>query len=171
MKTRIPAAAAIVAISCVLAACSGPTADCVPQVVTMPEAKATELTRLLNEYDPAAFGKVLTENARLLPPNVAAIEGRAAILDYYSGIIGETIRYEATPLTQVTVGNVGLAEGTYRVKNLKDDTYVEMGKYLSVWVKEGDEWKIARLMSNADYQTPRTSVDVQPADPAPTPSN
>ncbi|HEY6644075.1 nuclear transport factor 2 family protein [Povalibacter sp.] len=170
MKThRLKTVAALAAVFWALGACSPPPTDCVPQIVTMPEEKAQELTRLLNEYDPAAFGKILADNARLLPPNVPAIEGRSAILDYYSGIIGETIRYEATPLTQVTVGNVGLAEGTYRVKNLKDDTVVEMGKYLSVWVNDGGEWKVARLMSNADYQTPRTSVDVQETEPASTP--
>ena len=38
-----------------------------------------------------------------------------------------------------------------------------MGKYMAVWANESGEWKIARIMVNTDYQTPTTSIDIQPA--------
>ena len=59
------------------------------------------------------------------------------------------------------IGNVGLAEGSYRVKNLANDTYVEEGKYLAVWVNQDGQWKVARMMTNTDYQVARTSVEVE----------
>ena len=59
------------------------------------------------------------------------------------------------------IGNVGLAEGSYRVKNLGNDTYVEEGKYLAVWVNQDGQWKVARMMTNTDYQVARTSVEAE----------
>jgi ketosteroid isomerase-like protein len=157
--------AMIAAAAWMLAACSGreqPAAGSAAEFGPMPAEPAAEAARLLNEFDPDALGKLLTDNARLLPPNVPAIEGRDAILEYYDGIVGETIKYEATPLNAVTVGNVGLAEGSYRVKNLTTGADVETGKYLMVWVNQDGQWKIARIVSNSDAQVPRTSVEVAP---------
>lgn len=162
MKTR--PFAMIAAASWTLAACSGgkqPAAGSTAEFAPMPEEPAAEMARLLNEFDPDALGKLLADNARLLPPNVPAIEGRDAILDYYDGIVGETIKYEATPLTTVTVGNVGISEGSYQVKNLATDAYVETGKYMTVWVNQDGQWKVARIMTNTDTQVPRTSVEVE----------
>jgi ketosteroid isomerase-like protein len=169
---RVSLIAAIGAASWMLAACSGsePPAvaddDCVVREITLPEDKTAELARLLDEFDPVALGKLLRDNARLLPPNVPAIEGREAILEHYKGSIAKELDYEVTPLTRVMVGNVGLAEGSYRVKNLVKGEYVEEGKYLTVWVYENGQWQIARMMTNTDYQVARTSISVEtPADP------
>ena len=113
---RVSLIAAIGAASWMLAACSGsePPAvaddDCVVREVTLPEDKTAELARLLDEFDPVALGNLLRDNARLLPPNVPAIEGREAILEHYKGSIAKELDYEVTPLTRVMVGNVGLAE-------------------------------------------------------------
>jgi ketosteroid isomerase-like protein len=163
--------AMIAAASWTLAACSSgtePAAGSAAEFAPMPDEPAAEMARLLNEFDPDALGRLMTDDARLLPPNVAAIDGRNAILDYYRGIVGETIKYEATPLRTVTVGNVGIGEGSYRVKNLTTDAYVETGKYMTVWVNQDGQWKIARIMTNTDSQVPRTSVEVEPESAEPT---
>lgn len=160
---RFHAVAASVALALTLGACSKPPADCVPQVVVLPEENAQQLAQLLNEFKPEALGNLLMDNARLLPPNRPAVEGKAAILEYYGGIVGETIRYEAEPLKAVTVGSVGVSEGNYKVKNLTENKYVEMGKYMAVWAHQDGQWKIARIMVNTDYQTPTTTVEIQPA--------
>jgi ketosteroid isomerase-like protein len=152
----------IVFASLTIAACSGdkPAADCVPAAVSMPEEVTAELARLLDEFDPVGLGNLLADNARLLPPNVPVVEGRDAIIEHYRGSVARELHHEITPLTQVVIGNIGLAEGNYRVKNLTNDTYVEDGKFMIVWVNQDGEWKVARLMINTDYQVARTSVTV-----------
>jgi ketosteroid isomerase-like protein len=110
-----------------------------------------------------ALAGLLTENARLLPPNVPAIEGRDAIVEHYRGVVSNQLKYEIAPLKSVTISNVGLSEGTYRVKNLAKGEYVEDGKFLAVWVFQDGQWKVARLMVNADYQLARVSVTVEEA--------
>ncbi len=128
---------------------------------TLPEEASAKLAQLLDQFDPVALGNMLTDNARLLPPNVPAIDGRDAIVDYYKGTVASELDYEVTPLKTATVGNVGLAEGTYKVKNVATGAYVEEGKYLTVWVNEGGQWKVARMMTNTDFQVARTSVTVE----------
>jgi ketosteroid isomerase-like protein len=162
----------IAAASWMLAACSGreqPAAGSAAEFAPMPEEPAAEMARLLNEFDPEALGRLLADDARLLAPDIPAVEGRDAILEFYDGVVGETIKYEATPLRTVTVGNVGIAEGSYRVKNLKTGADVEKGKFMAVWVNQDGQWKIARIMSNTDAQGPRTSVEVAPETTPPTP--
>jgi ketosteroid isomerase-like protein len=155
---------AIAVASMTLAACApeqAPEAGATPQVAAMPAEPAAEMARLLNEFDPAALGNLITEDARLLAPNIPAIEGRAAIVEYYDGVVDEKIRYEAVPLRSVMVGNVGITEGEYHVKNLNTDTNVESGKYMAVWVDQAGQWRIARLVTNTDAPVARTTIEIE----------
>jgi ketosteroid isomerase-like protein len=154
----------IVIASMTIAACApekAPEAASTPEVAAMPAEPAAEMARLLNEFDPVALGNLITEDARLLAPNIPAIEGRAAIVEYYDGVVDEKIRYEAAPLRSVLIGNVGITEGEYHVKNLNTDTNVESGKYMAVWVNQAGQWRIARLMTNTDAQVARTTIEIE----------
>lgn len=165
MYTRHAVAMTAIAVaSMTLAACArekAPEAGPTPQVASMPAEPAAEMARLMNQFDPVALGNLITEDARFLPPNVPAIEGRAAIVNHYGGIVDEKLEYVSVPLRSVLVGNVGITEGEYHVKNLNTDTNVESGKYMVVWVNQAGQWKIARLMTNTDAQVARTTVEVE----------
>ena len=155
---------AIAVASLTFAACArekAPEADATPQVAAMPAEPAAEMARLLNEFDPVAFGNLITEDARLLAPNIPAIEGREAIVGYYDGVVDEKIKYEAVPLRSVLVGNAGITEGEYHVKNLNTDSYVESGKYMTVWVNQAGQWRVARLMTNTDAPVARTTIEIE----------
>lgn len=173
VKTRsILAITAIAAATLTVAACSGgktPAAGGDTEVAAMPEDNAIQLARLLDQFNPVALGNLLMDDARLLPPNVPAIEGRDAIVEYYKGTVANELDYEVAPLKRVMIGNIGLAEGTYKVKNLTSGAYVEEGKYMTVWVNQAGQWKVARMMTNTDFQVARTSVTVEEpvATPAP----
>lgn len=159
---RIASIVSIVVASLTVAACSGgkSAADCEAAAASLPAEVTAEMARLLDEFDPVGLGNLIADNARLLPPNVPAVEGREAIIEHYKGAVARELHHEVTPLTQVMIGNVGLAEGSYRVKNLTNGTYVEDGKFMTVWVNQDGAWKIARLMINTDYQVAHTSITV-----------
>jgi len=76
-------------------------------------------------------------------------------------VVDEKIRYEASPVKSVRVGNVGIIEGDYRVQNLDTSTQVESGKYMAVWVNQAGQWSIARLVTNTDAQVARTTIEVE----------
>lgn len=174
MNTRRTRAITAIAIaSLTVAACSGgepPAAERAPDVAAMPAEASNQLAQLLDQFDPEAFGNLLVDDARLLPPNIPAIDGREAIVEYYKGAVAAELDYEVTPLRSAMIGNVGIAEGTYRVKNLTNDTYVEDGKYMTVWVNRDGQWKVARMMVNTDFQVARASVSVEEPAAAETPT-
>lgn len=154
-------AMALCAATFSLAACSQGTPPAAElKIVEMPEERAQALARLLDEFDPVGFNNLLAENVRLLPPNVPAVEGRDAVVDYYKGAITTELDFEVTPLLRVMAGNVGIAEGTYKVRNTSTNEYIEEGKYMTVWVNQDGEWKIARMMTNTDYRVAAPGGDV-----------
>jgi hypothetical protein len=167
VKTRrLPVAAAFAASALTLGACSqSPPPAAEIKVVEMPEERSAALARLLEELDPVGLGNILTDNARLLGPNMAAIEGRDAIVEYYKGSVDKQLDFEVAPQTRVTIGEVALAEGTYKVRNVTTGEYIEDGKYMTVWVNKDGAWKVARLMTNTDYKvaTPEVDVETPPA--------
>jgi len=167
MNSRILSATLVMAGSITLGACSGKaptapasTADCAAEVIPIPEGTVAAFADIMNSYDPDKLAAMLTDNARLLRPNAPAVEGKQAILDYYSGVVAAELNYDLKPTTAVMLGDVAVAEGTYRVVDTRTDTEVEVGKYMAVWVREDGIWKIAREMSNTDFQVARTSVTV-----------
>lgn len=163
-QSRMLVTAALAASALALAACKqSPPPEAT--VVEMPEERSAELARLLEELDPVGLGSILTDNARLLAPNMAAIEGRDAIVEYYRGSVDKQLDFEVAPQTRVTIGKVALAEGTYKVRNVATGEYIEDGKYMTVWVDQDGVWKVARLMTNTDYKvaTPEVDVETPPA--------
>jgi ketosteroid isomerase-like protein len=159
LRTAVPAALAATAL--LLAACSQGTPPAAePTIVEMPEERAQALARLLDEFDPVGFYNLLAENVRLLPPNMPAVEGRQAVVDYYKGAITTELDFEVTPLLRVMIGNVGLAEGTYKIRNTATNEYIEEGKYMTVWVNQDGEWKVARMMTNTDHRVAAPAVAV-----------
>ncbi|MCU0976503.1 MAG: nuclear transport factor 2 family protein [Steroidobacteraceae bacterium] len=162
MKTRRSlVTAALAASALALAACSqSPPPAPKVEVVEMPGEQAQEFARLLAQFDPVGFGNLLTENARFLPPNQPAIEGRQAIVEHYKGSVDNALGFEVAPQTRVMLGNVGIAEGSYKVRNTQTGEYIEDGKFMTVWVNQDGQWKLARLMTNTDYKIATPAVEV-----------
>lgn len=164
MNIRRTLAIFAVVASWALAGCSGgtpPAASRAGDGPIMPVETGLQLVQMLNQFDPEGLRKLLTNDARLLAPNVPAIEGSEAVVEYYRSAVATELAYEVTQLKSAMIGNVGVAEGTYRIRNRTNDTYVEDGKYLAVWVNQEGQWRIARLMSNTDAQVAQTSVEIE----------
>ena len=159
MRTcRLGVIAVLSAAAC-LAACSGDQVAG-PATGKMPESVTDSMSKVLAQYDPGALSSMLADNAKIMPPNVPAIEGRDAILDYYKGAVTPELHWELTAGKSLTIGGVGLAEGAYRIKNEKSGEYIESGKYLSVWANQDGQWKLVRLMDSPDHQVAQGSVEV-----------
>lgn len=163
MKTRRAiVTSALAASALALAACSqSPPPAAQVEVVEMPGERAQEFARLLSEFDPVGFGNLLTDNARFLAPNQPGIEGREAIVEHYRGSVDNALAFEVTPETRVMLGNVGLAEGSYKVRNTQTGEYIEDGKFLTVWVNQDGQWKLARLMTNTDYKVATPTIAIE----------
>jgi uncharacterized protein (TIGR02246 family) len=101
-----------------------------------------------------AVANLYDENAVLLPPGAAAVNGRAAIRTFFAKDTAESQKagvsfiLDAKPAGGVS-GDMGWQSGTYAVKD-KAGKVVETGKYLSISMKKAGKWLYVRDTWNAD---------------------
>ncbi len=104
--------------------------------------------------DYAAMAKAYyTDGARLLPANMPAVEGQAAITQLYN-LMGHPKAFKFGPLTIDGRGDMATIEGTYELAYapLTGDTPVaDKGKFFETAQKQADgSWKVSRDIWNSD---------------------
>jgi limonene-1,2-epoxide hydrolase len=149
--------------SLVLTACGGQKA---PTAMTdgVPEEAVAKFLMAMDDFNPDAVRELFTPNAKLMPPNVAAISGIDNIIDYYKGTLADELDFEFTREASGMSSGLAAAEGAYKVKNLVTGEYIEEGKWMAVWVNVDGTWRVARLMSNTDAPVRAPVVGVDDAD-------
>lgn len=120
------------------------------------EAFATAL-KAAAAGDAAAWAAVYAEDAVLLPPHGASVQGREAIRTWIAAL---------PPLSDVRAdvadlegrGDLAYARGSYSMKIAVPGAPApvdEKGKYLEIWRKQADgSWKLEKDMFNSDLPLP-----------------
>ena len=158
----IVAATALLALS----ACSGQKApDAISEGV--PDEVVAQFMSAMDEFNPEAIRGLLSPNAKIMPPNVAAISGADNIVDYYKGTLADELDFEFDREAAGMSSGLAVAEGSYRVRNKTTDAYIEQGKWMAVFAKVDGAWKLARLMTNTDAPVASPVVGVEEATEAP----
>lgn len=90
-----------------------------------------------NQGDVAGFARVYTEDARILPPDMEPVHGRAAIAEFWAGAAEQLKIRELRLVTDEleVVGARAVEEG--RVE-LQTGQGLVRGKYIVVWRREPD---------------------------------
>jgi ketosteroid isomerase-like protein len=178
-SAALAAATAAFALGPVLAAPAAPPAppavsdaianvrpEAVPDMVGLHSAGLTWMKHF-NAGNANGVAVLYDENAVLLPPNAAAVEGRDAIRVFLGREMNEArkagivFHMGAHPAGGFS-GDLGWQSGTYSLTD-KSGKVVETGKYLSVSKKQGRKWIYIRDTWNADAAP---SAPVAPATPA-----
>ena len=86
-----------------------------------------------------------TEDAQLLVAHAEPIRGRAAIQAVFNSMVGQghTLYFDSWELEGHGATAVEIGEYT---RKLRDGQTIDRGKYLVIWKRVGDEWKIHRDM-------------------------
>jgi ketosteroid isomerase-like protein len=111
-----------------------------------------------NEKNADAVAALYSEDAQLLPPGAAVVNGHAAIKDFWANDI-------ATGWGQITItsdaggtaGEWAWRAGAFSVQV----TPVVTGKYVEVWHKTADGWRLHRDIWNSDAAP--TTAEAPPA--------
>ncbi len=96
-----------------------------------------------SDYD--KIGNCYTKDAKIFPNNTKIIEGKTAIIKYWTLPEGvQTIHHKIMPDEIQIVGDTAYDYGYYEgATRKKDGTKVTWkGKYVIVWKKQADTWKI-----------------------------
>ena len=101
-------------------------------------------TAAFNKGDAAAVAALYTEDAYVLPPGSAMVEGRAAIEAFWRQAAQQMTDAKLTTIDVLPLGRSAAREiGTVTLKTKSQPPQEVVGKYVVVWRKIGNRWLLA----------------------------
>ena len=108
------------------------------------EAVEAKWTEFFNKGDFAGIASLYTTDATAFPPGSAMVQGAAAIGAMWKSTAEQVGDPKLTTLDVKSLGPSAAREiGTFSLKTRGPTPQEVTGKYLVVWEKVGDDWKLA----------------------------
>jgi uncharacterized protein (TIGR02246 family) len=108
------------------------------------EAVNAKWMDFFNKGDFAGVGSLYTEDATAFPPGSAMVKGRAAIEAMWRSMAEQVTDPKVTTLDVKAFGPSAAREiGTFSLKTKSPTPQEVSGKYVVVWEKVGNDWKLA----------------------------
>ena len=108
------------------------------------EAVNAKWIEFFNKGDFAGLASLYTEDATAFPPGSAMVKGRAAIEALWKNMAEQVSDPKLTTLDVKALGPSAAREiGTFSLKTKGPRPQEVTGKYLVVWEKIGNDWKLA----------------------------
>ena len=104
------------------------------------QAAEAKFEKLFNAGDIDAFIPIYAEDARLLPPNNGVITGRAAVKEFWAGMMAAGIKVEVSTVSAKGYKKTAIEEGVVSI--YAGDDKVDEVKFIIIWKKIDGEWKI-----------------------------
>jgi len=120
-------------------------------------------TEAFNAGDLDALMGIYAEDARILPPQAAMLQGRDAIRPVFSGMIDAGLKLELGTVEAVVAADVGHKVGTFTMFG-PDGSVIDQGKFIEVWKQVGGDWMIANDIFNSDMPAPSMMITHEVAD-------
>ena len=114
--------------------------------------------------DANRFVSFFAADASMYPPGMPVVTGADAIRQAWAGMSGApgfALRWTAAEAQVSSSGDLGYTTGAYEATM---GGLTEKGKYVTLWKKDGAEWKVTRDIFNADGPAPEAHAVVTPAD-------
>jgi uncharacterized protein (TIGR02246 family) len=140
------------------AACGGaapePAASAAADPAPINELRANYLAAY-NAGDAAAVAALFADDAISLPDHHAALQGRAAIQEYFEGIFAQyAVTMTVTPVDTEIIGDLAHEHGTYTIQvtpKAGGETVNDDGKYIVILKRGADGvWKIHHDIDNSN---------------------
>lgn len=118
-----------------------------------------------NARDADAMVALTTEDVVLLPPNAEPIRGQEAVRTIWSRAVASA-KAEATVTVDETIisGDYAYKTGAY-VYTLPNGVVVERGKFLEIWKRTDEGWRIHRDMFSSNLPVRVPVPDPPPSQP------
>jgi uncharacterized protein (TIGR02246 family) len=95
--------------------------------------------------DAAGVAALYSENASLLPPGSEMMQGRANIQSFWQTVMDSGVKEAELETLDIEAGGDSLAReiGRYILTIQQgSETVKSPGKYVVIWKREGDDWKL-----------------------------
>jgi uncharacterized protein (TIGR02246 family) len=118
------------------------------------KAASAEFEHAFNSGDGAAVGALYTEDAAILPPDAARVDGKAAIAEFWQGAIDAGLKDLDLQTVEVLDGGdlaVEVGKVSLTTTGSVGKVVPVAGKYVVVW-QRGDDgtWRLHRDIWNLD---------------------
>ena len=130
-------------IALVIAFVTGLTAPVLAQQAEI-EAVNAKWMDFFNKGDFAGVASLYTDDATAFPPGSAMVKGRAAIAAMWKTMAEKVSDPTVTTLEVKPLGPFAAREiGTFSLRTKGEKPQEVAGKYVVVWEKVGNDWKLA----------------------------
>ena len=103
-----------------------------------------EWSAAFNKGDSGALAELYTEDAYVLPAGAEMVHGRQAIQDFWANTMKQLGDGKLTTVDVQPLGPDAAREiGTFSFRTKGNQPEEITGKYVVVWRKVGDQWKLA----------------------------
>lgn len=99
-----------------------------------------------------ALVALYTDDARIMPPNAPAAQGRDAVAEEFQAMFDADLSVTIETTEAMSAGDLGHRVGTFTLS--AGGAEVDRGKYIETWRKVGGEWKITADIYNSDWPAP-----------------
>jgi uncharacterized protein (TIGR02246 family) len=103
--------------------------------------------------DPAATAALFTDDAQILMQEQPAVKGRHDIEQFLAEQMNPILLFDQTTDMSLVRGDLALETGSYTFRDSRRGDNLENGKYMYVWRRVGQHWKLYRAMFNTDAPT------------------
>jgi ketosteroid isomerase-like protein len=140
--------------------CAAAALGCAPNDGTLPAGVTGSYEQAFTRHDLPALLELFTADAQILPQHGPVVSGREEIEEFLKSSMTPVASFDTETEMTLVKGDLGVEQGRYRVRNVRRGSDVEQGKYLHVWRRVGDDWKLHRVIYNTDVE-PRTEVAIE----------
>lgn len=113
------------------------------------EAANSEFRAAVLAGDAQKLSELYTANARIIPPRAPIASGRAAIAEFWQGMIATNVKDLVLETHDVeAAGGLAIEDGTVIITAADGTT--SSSRYVVVWKSEGGTWKLHRDIWNSD---------------------
>jgi ketosteroid isomerase-like protein len=117
-------------------------------------AANADFMNTFNRGDGAGMGALYTENGQLLPPNSDIVTGDSAISAFWQGAMDMGIKTAKLETVELEGnGDAAFEVGKYTLSG-ETGNMIDSGKFIVIWKREGDKWKLHRDIWNSSMPAP-----------------
>ena len=103
--------------------------------------------------DAAGVAAQYTDDAQLMAPNADLVTGKQEIQNAMQGFVDAGINGIILESTEIEgIGNMAFEVGKYTLS--VDENIIDNGKYIVIWKKVGEDWKLHRDIFNSNIPLP-----------------
>jgi ketosteroid isomerase-like protein len=125
----------------------------------LPDSAATALEQAFTKGDVQACVDVYTEDAEIIPEDGPVVRGRQALTEFFKDQVARDTSFDTDTTYSAVRGDLGVEQGTYRVRDVQRGVDVEYGEYLNIWHKVNGQWRAFRSMYNISMSQ-KTGISV-----------